>query len=98
MTASAATIESGQSVTLTASYASGTSATFTPNISGLTTFTYPTWNGSVSDTPATTTTYSLTVNGASGTTPAVCTTTVSIAAPTLHLGCTINFSPSTAIP
>lgn len=94
LTADDSSIESWDTVTLSASYTSWTSATFTPSLSGLAAFTYPTWNGISTDTPTTTTTYSLTVAWESGTTPAVCSTTVTVAQPVPHLQCSITFSPS----
>lgn len=61
LTASDTTIAPGETITINASYTSGTSATFTPSLSGLAAFTYPNRSSSVSDTLSATTTYTLTV-------------------------------------
>lgn len=94
LTASASSIESGQSVTITAWYTSWENATLTPNISGLTSFTYPTRNGTATDTPATTTTYTLHVEWSGDLENATCTTTVAVVEPEPHLECTLTLSPS----
>ncbi len=97
LTVSTTAITAGQAVTLNVSYTSGTSATFSPSLTGLTSFTYPVRSESnLTDAPATTTTYTLTVNGDAGTTPAVCSTTVTVTPPVPHLQCTLTFSPSVA--
>ncbi len=94
LTANTGSVESGQNVTLSASYTSWTSATFSPSLSWII-FTYPTRsNSNIVDTPATTTTYTLTVNGETGTTPAVCSTTVTVTQPVPHLSCTLSLSPN----
>lgn len=95
LTANTTSASAGDTITLTASYASGTSATFTPNtISGFTTFTYPTWSGTATDTINNTTTYTLTVQGDTGTQPAVCSTTVAVEP---HISCYFTFTPSPVI-
>ncbi len=92
LTASASTIQSGESVTLNASYTSGTDASFSPLIPGIN-FTYPNRsNPNIPVSPTTTTTYILTVNGAAGTTPAVCSATVNVTVPQPHLTCALSFS------
>ncbi len=91
LTASSSSVEPGQSITLNASYTSGTNAIFSPALSWIT-FTYPTRsNNNIIATPTTTTTYSLTVNGVTGTTPAVCNVTVDV---WQHFWCSLNISPS----
>ena len=70
-------ILSGQTAVLHASYTNALSATFTPTIAWLN-FVYPTRNTSIAVTPTTTTTYTLTVHGAAGTTPAICKTLVTV--------------------
>ena len=72
------TIYSWQSAILSGSYTNATSATMTPSIAGLN-FIYPTRNNNnISVHPTTTTTYILTVNGLSGTTPAICQKTITV--------------------
>jgi len=98
LSASASNIQQGQSVTINASYTSGTAATFTPTLVGMDNFTYPTWNGTASDTPNTTTTYTLTVQWEEWTNPAVCTTIVTVTEPTPHLECTLTVTPTSVFP
>jgi len=99
LTASTTTIEAGQSVTLSAWYTSGSNVTFTPSLSGITPpFTYPTWNGTATDTPTTTTTYTMNVAWATGLSGTSCSTTVTVTPPAVHLGCTLTVSPSLVQP
>lgn len=62
LTASPSTIEAGQTVTINAGYTSGQNPTFSPTISGFVIpFSSPTWNGTATETPTTTTTYTMNV-------------------------------------
>ena len=98
ITASASTITSGDTVAITASYTSGANATLTPTLSWLSTFTYPNWNGSTTDIPWSTTTYTLNVQWITGVTDSSCSTTVTVTPPIPHLACTLTFGPNPAIP
>ncbi len=81
LTTSTPTITSGGTAILNGSYTNATLATMTPFISWLN-FIYPTRsNSSISVHPIVTTTYILTVNGLSWTTPAVCPVTVTVTNP-----------------
>ena len=94
ITASASTITAGDPVTISASYTSWVNATLTPALSGFSAFTYPSWNGSAIDTPATTTTYTLNVQWMSGFSDNSCTAAVTVTPPIPHLGCTLTLSPN----
>lgn len=56
-------------------------------------FTYPTWNGTATATPTTTTTYVLNVGGANGLSGTSCSTTVSVSQPIPHLSCLLTINP-----
>lgn len=91
------TIEAWQSVTINAWFTSWSNATFSPTLSSLTPpFTYPTWNGTATDSPTTTTTYTMNVDWATGLSGTSCSTTVTVTQPEPKLECTITFSPSYA--
>ena len=95
LSANTTNASAGDTITLNASYASGTSATFTPSsASGFSSFTYPTRSGIAIDTINSTTTYTLTVQGDTGTQPAVCSTTVEVEN---HISCTISLTPNSII-
>jgi uncharacterized repeat protein (TIGR01451 family) len=94
ITANTWTIEAGQAVTISASYTSGASATLTPTLSGISAFTYPNRAGSANDTPTTTTTYTLNVQGITGINNNSCSTTVTVVQPQPHLTCNLTLNPS----
>lgn len=96
LTASAAEVTSGQNVTLTASFTSGATASFSPELAVTPAFTYPTWNGTATATPTTTTTYTLNVGWANGLSGTSCSTTVTVNQPVPHLQCTLTFGSNPA--
>jgi len=97
LSASSSTIEAWQSVTITAWFTSWSNATFTPALSTITpALTYPTWNGTATDSPTTTTTYTMNVDWAPGLSGTSCSTTVTVTIPEPKLWCTITLSPSFA--
>ncbi|MCX6823630.1 MAG: hypothetical protein NT085_00685 [candidate division SR1 bacterium] len=78
LTPTTVNITSGQTTTLNASYTNATLADLNPTIAGVN-FTYPNRNTTnLSVHPTTTTTYTLVVTGAAGTSPAICQSTVNV--------------------
>jgi len=96
LSASAATIEAWQAVTITAGFTSGSNAIFSPSITTTPAFTYPTWNGTATDTPTTTTTYTMNIDWSTGLSGTSCSTTVTVTQPEPKFWCALTFSPSYA--
>lgn len=81
LTTTTPTITSGQTATLNWSYTNAVVASFVPAIGGIT-FLYPNRsNSSISVSPTTTTTYTLIVTWAAGTTPVSCPVTITVNQP-----------------
>ncbi len=90
------TIQAWESTTLQASYSNGINATLSPSITTMPAFTYPNWQGSTTVSPTTTTTYTLTVEGTWGTSPATCSQTLTVIPPAETLQCTLKLLPAIA--